>query len=281
MADENSDELEKRHRRILASIDTSMVRYEKMRKNRLSGIELKTGCRLQQVDVAANGFFIGRVLSLFDAAEESLDTCMRLLTMQRGSRSSELILLRSSLESSSYMIWLLSQPRIGDQVFSTLRLVKEEAKNVEEALGKLTEDLPAPAPAITETLQWIDRRLEELRPGKSNNKIVRKSKVVENGDKFYRADGRVRACDTGEAAWRMCSAVAHGNIGAFYAAAGESVGSGSGYDRGRILWETTARDAMLASALAPAVENIEYCIDLYKRSAIRPVTKRGSKKHGC
>lgn len=206
---------------------------------------------------------------------------MKLLAMHRGSRSSELILLRSSLESSSYMIWLLSQPSIGDQVFSTLRLVKEEAKNIKEALGKLPGDLPAPASVITETLRWINRRLGELRPDKSDTNMVPKSKVVENADKSYCKDGRVRAWDTGEAAWRMCSAVAHGNITVFYATAGKSMSSGSDYDQRRMLWEITARDALLAFALAPAVENIEYCIDLYERSAIRPMPNRSTERHSC
>ena len=281
MADESSDELKKRHRRILASIDTSKVRYEKISKKRVEGIELEPDCRIQRVDAEANGLFANRILAFFDSATESLDACMKLLAMHRGSRSSELILLRSSLESSSYMIWLLSQPRIGDQVFSTLRLVKEEAKNIEEALGKLPGDLPAPASVITETLQWINRRLGELRPDKSDTKMVPKSKVVENADKSYCKGGRVRACDTGEAAWRMCSACAHGNITVFYATAGKSMSSGSDYNQRRMLWEITARDALLAFALAPAVENIEYCMDLYERSAISPMPNRSTEKHSC
>lgn len=196
---------------MLASIDTSKVRYEKISKKRLEDIELEPDCRIQRVDAEANGLFANGILAFFDSAKESLDACMKLLAMQRGSRSSELILLRSSLESSSYMIWLLSQPRIGDQVFSILRLVKEKAKNIKEALGKLPGDLPAPASVIAETLQWINRRLGELRPDKSDAKMVPKSKVVENAGKSHCKDGRVRACDTGEPAWRMCCAVAHGN----------------------------------------------------------------------
>lgn len=274
MAEDSLVELEKRHRRILASIDTSKERYERMREKRLDGIELEPGCHIQRVDADANGLFANRILAFFDSARESLDACMKLLAMHRASRSSELILLRSSLESSSYMIWLLSLSKIGDQVFSTLRLVKEEANSIEEALGKLPGDLPAPASAITETLQWIDRRLGELRPDKSDTKMVPKSKVVENADKSYCKDGRVRTCDTGEAAWRMCSAVAHGNITVFYATAGKSMSSGSDYDQGRMLWEITSRDALLAFALAPAVENIEYCMDLYEQSAIRPMRKK-------
>lgn len=276
MADGSLDKLEKRHHWIMARIDASKVRYEKMQKKRLNGIELKPGCRIRQVDAKAKGLFANRILAFFDSAKESLDACMSLLAMHRASRSSELILLRSSLESSSYMIWLLSLPRIEDQVFSTLRLIKEEAKNLEEALGKLPWDLPERTSGITETLQWIDGRLEELRPGKSNTNMVPKATVLANGDKSYCKDGRDREYDTGEAAWRMCSAVAHGNIIGFYATAGESMNSRSGYDRRHVLQEITTRDALLMFALAPAVENIEYCMDLYERSAISPMPNRSN-----
>ena len=281
MAKERLDELEKLHSQILESISASMVRYEKMREKQLSGIELKPGCRLSQINAETNGLFVDRILALFDSAKDSLDACMRLLAMHRASRSPELILLRSSLESSSYMIWLLSLPRIEDQVFSSLRLIKEEAQNVEDALWKRGGNLPAPAPVITETLEWIDHRLEELRPGKSCTDMVPKSKVVENSDKYYRQDGKERANDTGEAAWRVCSAVAHGNITVFYATAGNNASSHSNYNCERMLWETTARDAILASAFTPAVENIEYCMDLYERSAISPMSNRSTEKHSC
>lgn len=152
MADESSDEHKKQHDLIMASTNTLKVRYEKMREKRLNGIGLRPGCRIRQVDAEAGGLFAIRILAFFDSARGSLDACMSLLAMHRASRSSELILLRSSLESSSYMIWLLSLPKIEDQVFSTLRLIKEEVKNVEEALGKLPGDLPVRTSGITEAL---------------------------------------------------------------------------------------------------------------------------------
>lgn len=104
--------------------------------------------------------------------------------------------------------------------------------------------------------------------------MVPKATVVGNGDKSYRKDGRVRVCDKGEAAWRMCSACAHGNMTVFHAMDGKSMSSESAYDHRRTLREITLRDGLLMLALAPAVENIEYCMDLYERSAISPMPKQ-------
>lgn len=270
MAAESSAYLKKRHVQIRASIAASIIRYRKIDNISLISIPLDHDCRLHLVDVKTRGLFLARINALFESARENLRTTIDLLNLHRVSRSSELILLRSSIEASSYMIWLLSMPNIKNQVFSVLRLIKEETKNVDQVLNMSVENPPEPAPVINETLKWIDCQLEELKQGtrrRSTSGTVPKSKVVENADISYCKGKGDRMSVTGKVAWKMCSAVAHGNLAAFYATRGKHTGLPD-YRLDGAMSQIVGRDAILASSLAPAVENLEYSLDLYQQLSI-------------
>ena len=101
MAAESSAYLKKRHGQIRASIAASIIRYRKIDYISLINIPLDLNCRLHLADVKTKGLFLARINALFKSARESLRTTIDLLNLHHVSRFSELILLRSSIESSS------------------------------------------------------------------------------------------------------------------------------------------------------------------------------------
>lgn len=72
---------------------------------------------------------------------------------------------------------------------------------------------------------------------------------------------------TGKVAWKMCSAVAHGNLAAFYASGSKHTDLPD-YELDGAMSRIVGHDAILASSLTPAVENLEYSLDLYRQLSI-------------
>lgn len=178
-------------------------------------------------------------------------------------------MLRSSIESSLYMIWLLSIPNIKNQVFSVLRLIKEETKNVDQVLNISVENPPESAPVISGTLKWIDCQFEELKRSERRritSGTVPKSKVVENADISYceGSGGRLSVTDRLSG---QCAVLGHRNLAAFYASGCKHIGL-SDYELDGAMSRIVGRDAILASSLTPAVENLEYSLDLYRQLSI-------------
>lgn len=170
-------------------------------------------------------------------------------------------LIRTSVEASSYGIWLLSAGRKEKQAWLSLRLSYENNEEL-SGLEKVFLRASMPAPDREPIKQRIIELQQNLKAYRTHDITQRPTTtdVISNADKSF---GKRKYEMTGLQVWKACSGPAHGN-GAVITALleREPVGSESEFGQTFLM---TSRLTVTGMFLLVAIENAERLLELFEQ----------------
>ncbi|MDH6532447.1 hypothetical protein M2119_000684 [Aurantimicrobium minutum] len=167
-------------------------------------------------------------------------------------------LIRTSVEASSYGIWLLSAGRKEKQAWLSLRLSYENTQEL-DGLEKVFLQASMPAPDREPIKQRLIELQQNLKAYRTHDITQRSTTtdVIANADKSF---GKRKHETSGLQVWKACSGPAHGN-GAVITALleREPIGSESEYGQTFLM---TSRLTVTGMFLLVAIENAERLLEL-------------------
>lgn len=167
-------------------------------------------------------------------------------------------LIRTSVEASSYGIWLLSAGRKEKQAWLSLRLSYENNQEL-DGLEKVFLQASMPAPDREPIKQRLIELQQNLKAYRTHDITQRPTTtdVIANADKSF---GKRKYETSGLQVWKACSGPAHGN-GAVITALleREPIGSESEYGQTFLM---TSRLTVTGMFLLVAIENAERLLEL-------------------
>lgn len=165
------------------------------------------------------------------------------------------LLARSSIETSSYANWLMSISNVRTRAFQAYKLFYQNCKNIREVFKEIGRT------DVSDFSNWGMRATAQLMekdiPGKDSKKLESPctySTVIKNADEAF---GRYKRRDvyTGLTAWRMCSAIVHGNAFLDDVFLTKSMETEVEQHSRKMV----AKYSALSLVLLPAIENLEFC----------------------
>jgi len=178
-------------------------------------------------------------------------------------------MIRSTVEATSYGLWILKAGKKDKQAFLSLRLTFENNEDLEGLVKVLR-------PSEWKQRDKVQKRLLELQRGINTYKNhdltqhATTTDVVREADKVLE---RRRTFFNGLQTWKACSGIAHANSAVLNSVlerqpTGESDAIGQTF----IL---TSRITFVAGFLLAAVENLEALLDMYEAACAVPPDVRG------
>lgn len=179
-------------------------------------------------------------------------------------------MIRSTVEATSYGLWILKAGKKEKQAFLSLRLTFENNEDL-EGLVKVLK------PSEWKDCDKVQKRLLELQQGINsykNHDITQRATttdVVREADKIL--DGK-RKLFNGLQTWKACSGVAHANSAVLNSVLErQPTGEGDAIGQTFIL---TSRITFIAGFLLAAIENLEALLEMYEAAcAMPPDPRRG------
>lgn len=170
-------------------------------------------------------------------------------------------LIRTSVEASSYGIWLLSAGRKEKQAWLSLRLSYENNEEL-SGLEKVFLRASMPAPDREPIKQRLIELQQNLKAYRTHDITQRPTTtdVISNADKSF---GKRKYEMTGLQVWKACSGPAHGN-GAVITALLEREPVGSETEFGQTFL-MTSRLTVTGMFLLVAIENAERLLELLEQ----------------
>lgn len=248
-------------------IETARARYEKLAELKIDRIQPMDGSRLAMLNEATDKVFVLLMQSLFSSAKEGLKSGFAVLDQRYNPRSSAFVLLRSSIEASSYIGWLLSIRSKDKQQFEAIKLIARTLEDMRGIKGKVMH-FPAASDELkyNDYMSYLENQASALFPTRDLGKQVSYSTVVNNCDRAYEKTGKERHAESALVAWRICSAVTHSNFALRHLSNAKGIGKqGQAYGNAELM--NASQMNLLCAVFVPAVENLDFSVKLYKKSS--------------